>query len=289
MNSDCDGVAGPDGRAIKIPCACPPDRNQFIQVSIALLDFVVPSEARCPAQTATVSTSRRARAILFSISPRNAHANPHPQLLNQNVAAGFVINNPSVGISFPEDGSKASQLARLNAATVTLQNIHGPGVGCPQAATTFGAQLKAIQAEPDTPAPAPSAPAAPAPAPPANNAAAAGGVDPALVPDFGVAPGTSPDGTGNCKGLNNINIPCSCPPSRDEFIASLNANVAAGHAVNNPAVLTPFPTGSSKGDQQARIATLLSTLQNLHGPGVGCPAVSTVYGQLQQQINALPN
>ena len=69
----------------------------------------------------------------------------------------------------------------------------------------------------------------------------------------------------------------------------LNANVAAGHAVNNPAVLTPFPTGSAKGDQQARIATLLSTLQNLHGPGVGCPAVSTVYGQLQQQINALPN
>ena len=111
----------------------------------------------------------------------------------------------------------------------------------------------------------------------------------ALVPDFGVAPGTSPDGTGNCKGLNNINIPCTCPPSRDEFIASLNANVAAGHAVNNPAVLTPFPTGSSKGDQQARIATLLSTLQNLHGPGVGCPAVSTVYGQLRQQINALPN
>ncbi|KAI0718218.1 hypothetical protein C8T65DRAFT_737451 [Cerioporus squamosus] len=163
-------------------------------------------------------------------------------LLNQNVAAGFVVNNPS--------------------------NIKGPGVGCPQAATTFGAQAAAIQAEPDTPAP--SAPAAAAPAAPANNAApAAGGVDPSLVPDFG--------------------IPCTCPPSRDDFLASLNANVAAGHAINNPPILTPFPTGSSKGDQQARIATLLSTLQNLHGAGVGCPAVSTVYGQLQQQINALPN
>lgn len=69
---------------------------------------------------------------------------------------------------------------------------------------------------------------------------------------------------------------------------SLNANVNAGHAINNPGIAMPFPTGNSKGEQQARIATLLSTLQNLHGPGVGCPAVSTVYGQLQQQINALP-
>ena len=70
---------------------------------------------------------------------------------------------------------------------------------------------------------------------------------------------------------------------------ALNANVAAGHMINNPPIAAPFPTGNSKADQQARIATLLSTLQNLHGPGVGCPAVSTVYGQLQQQINALPN
>ena len=69
----------------------------------------------------------------------------------------------------------------------------------------------------------------------------------------------------------------------------LNANVAAGHATNNPSVAVSFPTGSSKAYQQARIGALLVTLQNLNGPGVGCPAVSTVYGQLQQQINALPN
>ena len=72
-------------------------------------------------------------------------------------------------------------------------------------------------------------------------------------------------------------------------LQSLNANVAAGHAINNPGIPISFPTGNSKPEQQARIASLLSTLQNLHGPGVGCPAVSTVYGQLQQQINALPN
>ncbi|TBU37634.1 anthranilate phosphoribosyltransferase [Dichomitus squalens] len=114
-------------------------------------------------------------------------------------------------------------------------------------------------------------------------------VDPALVPDFGVVPGTGADGTGNCLGINNVKIPCACPPDRNSFIASLNANVNAGHMINNPPIAAPFPTGNSKGEQQARIATLLSTLQNLHGPGVGCPAVSTVYGRLQQQINALPN
>ncbi|KAL7279514.1 hypothetical protein PYCCODRAFT_1439817 [Trametes coccinea BRFM310] len=253
---NCDGILGANGKPILIPCQCPPPRDQFID------------------------------------------------LLNQNVNAGFVINNPSVGISFPEDDSKASALARLNAATVTLQNIHGPGVGCPQAATTFGAQAQAINNGQDPASvvsqgvPQPSGAAAPASAPaattsaaaaPAASPAASGGVDPSLVPDFGVVAGTDPDGTGNCKGINNINIPCSCPPPRDEFIASLNANVAAGEAVNNPSVKLSFPSGNSKADQQARINALLVTLQNIHGPGVGCPAVSTVYGQLQQQINALPN
>ncbi|KAI0687017.1 hypothetical protein C8Q76DRAFT_698855 [Earliella scabrosa] len=113
-------------------------------------------------------------------------------------------------------------------------------------------------------------------------------VNPALVPDFGVQRGAGPDGFGNCTGINGVKIPCSCPPDRGAFIASLNANVNAGHMINNPGIAAPFPTGNSKQDQQARIATLLSTLQNLNGPGVGCPAVSTVYGQLQQQINALP-
>ncbi|KAH9849463.1 hypothetical protein C2E23DRAFT_737174 [Lenzites betulinus] len=113
-------------------------------------------------------------------------------------------------------------------------------------------------------------------------------VDPSLVPPFGVVAGSGADGHGNCVGVNGVLIPCSCPPPMDQFLASLNANVNAGHMLNNPPIAAPFPTGNSKPEQQARIATLLSTLQNLHGPGVGCPAVSTVYAQLQQQINALP-
>ena len=63
------------------------------------------------------------------------------------MAAGFVTTNPSVKVTFPTDGSTASQLARLNAAAVTLQNLEGPGKGCPIASTTFTAQGKAIGAQ----------------------------------------------------------------------------------------------------------------------------------------------
>jgi hypothetical protein len=66
------------------------------------------------------------------------------QDLNENVAAGQVVNNPSVKLSFPEDDSKASQLARINAAIVTLQNLNGKGKGCQVASTTFLAQEAAI-------------------------------------------------------------------------------------------------------------------------------------------------
>src|SRR5712672_2486478 len=78
------------------------------------------------------------------------------QTLNANVAAGHVLNNPSVPIAFPQDDSKGSQLARLNAASVTLQNLNGPGRGCPIVSTTFQAQAAAINAgtpSPVTPSP----------------------------------------------------------------------------------------------------------------------------------------
>jgi hypothetical protein len=135
------------------------------------------------------------------------------------VAAGRVVNNPGVSASFPTDNSKESKLARMQAALVTLQNMRGPGVGCPAASTTFLAQQKAIQDGTDTPAPAP----APAPAPPPAPAPA-GGVDPALVPEFGLQAGLNPTGTGDCDGIRNaagqiVKIPCACPPERNAFIA----------------------------------------------------------------------
>jgi len=227
---DCDGVANPAGVVVKVPCSCPPDRDQFIQQ------------------------------------------------LNANVAAGHAVNNPSISVSFPTDDSQASQLARIHTATVTLQNLRGPGQGCPSASTTFDQQARDVQAGTS----APPAPRAPPASPP-------GGVDPAKVPEFGHAAGLNPTGTGNCDGVKDpagavIEVPCSCPPDRDSFIQSLNANVAAGHATNNPSIAVSFPTDESKASQLARINAALVTLQNLRGPGVGCPAASTTFVAQQAAI-----
>lgn len=118
-------------------------------------------------------------------------------------------------------------------------------------------------------------------------------VDPSLIPEFGVDQNVNPDGTGNCDGVDvngtPAKIPCSCPPDRDTFVADLNANVAAGHAVNNPSVDVSFPTDSSKASQLARLNAATITLQNLNGPGVGCPQVATTFAAQQAAIEALPN
>ncbi|KAL0565911.1 hypothetical protein V5O48_016107 [Marasmius crinis-equi] len=230
---DCDGIPG----APKIPCACPPDRQAFIDS------------------------------------------------LNANVAAGHAVKNPSVPVSFPTSNSKEDQIARIQASLVTLQNLNGPGQGCPAVSTTFLQQQKAIQDGAAPPPPAPAAPAPPPPPAPAASPAKAGGVDPALVPDFGHQAGLNPTGTGDCDGIPGApKIPCTCPPDRQAFIDSLSANVAAGHAVKNPSVAVTFPTGQSVDDKKARLQASLVTLQNLNGPGVGCPAVSTTF---LKQLQAL--
>jgi len=243
---DCDGAAnGADGKPIKVPCTCPPDQATFLAA------------------------------------------------LNKNVAAGKAVNNPSIAVTFPTDNSVASQQARINTALVTLQNLNGPGQGCPASSTTLVAQQKALASggaapapAPAAPAPAPAAPAPAAPAAPAPPAAAApaasGGalstaqLDP-LTPQFGVTPNTNPTGTGDCDGINGIKIPCACPPDRQTFLTSLQGNIAAGKAVNNPSVAVSFPTDNSPASQRARIQASLVTLQNLNGSGKGCPASSTTF------------
>jgi len=212
------------------------------------------------------------------------------QALNANVAAGRAVNNSGIAVSFPTGNDKASKLARINTSLVTLQNLRGPGVGCPAASTTFVAQLKAIQTE--TEAPAPAAPAAPPSQParePDSQAPSQGGVDPALVPEFGHQAGLNPTGTGDCDGIKNaagqpIKVPCFCPPDRNSFIQSLNANVAAGNAVNNTGVAVSFPKGDDKASKLARINAALVTLQNLRGSGSGCPASSTTFVAQQKAI-----
>jgi len=248
---NCDGITNASGQVVKIPCSCPPARNDFLQS------------------------------------------------LNANVAAGKAVNNPSVALSFPTDNSKTSQLARIEAAIVTLQNLKGPGVGCPAASTTFVAQRQVIQdsnndsSAPPLPPPTPLPPAAPSPPAtspsPPSQTPAGGGVDPALVPEFGFQAGLNPTGTGDCDGIKNdagqvVKIPCACPPDRNFFINTLSANIAAGEVVNNPSVKISFPTDNSNQSKAARIIASLATLQNLNGPGKGCPAVSTTFSA---QLKAL--
>lgn len=246
---NCDGINGPNGKPIAVPCACPPDEASFIAS------------------------------------------------LNANVAAGHAVNNPSIAVSFPSDNSKGSQLARIDAALVTLQNLHGPGVGCPASSTTFVAQQAAILAEPAGGAPPPPPPPPPPPSPPAAPPAppAAPPASPSiasLVPQLGVTAGANPDGNGNCDGINGpsgqpIKIPCACPPSQADFDAAVAANVAAGHAINNPNVPFSFPLDSSKASQVSRVQAAIVTLQNLHGPGVGCPASSSTFSaQLKAALAA---
>ncbi|KAI9431001.1 hypothetical protein H4582DRAFT_1823246 [Lactarius indigo] len=251
---DCDGaVKGANGQPIKIPCACPPDRQTFVQE------------------------------------------------LNKNVAAGHVINNPSVGISFPEDNSKGSQLARINAASVTLQNLNGPGKGCPVVSTTFQAQAAAINAgTPPPPAvkpsPSPSSSPSPAASPkpaaspaPASGAPSAAQIE-AVAPPLGFTAGKNPTGSGDCDGAVNgadgkpIKVPCSCPPDQATFNQHLVGDVLAGHAVNNPSVKVSYPLDNSVQSKLSRVNTALVTLQNLFGPGKGCPAVSTTLSAQQAAL-----
>lgn len=72
----------------------------------------------------------------------------------------------------------------------------------------------------------------------------------------------------------------TCPPASITHTSSkaLTTNVLAGKAVNNTGVLISYPTGDSVQDQLARITASAITLQNLVGPGKGCPLVATTLG-----------
>ncbi|KAF8269395.1 hypothetical protein EI94DRAFT_1725344 [Lactarius quietus] len=260
-SGDCDGaVNGANGQPIKIPCDCPPDRDSFVQK------------------------------------------------LNANVAAGHVTTNPTVLVGFPQDNSTSSQIARINTAIDTLQNLDGPGKGCPVVSTTFQKQIAAINAGDPPPPPviplSSSSPSSPAPVPTPKPAAAAPPPTPstsgtptpaqieALAPPLGFTAGKNPTGTGNCDGAVNgadgkpIEVPCSCPPSQAVFNQNLVANVLAGQAVHNPSVKVTFPIDNSTSSQQARLTAASITLQNLNGPGQGCPIVSTTFQAQSKAISA---
>jgi len=270
---------------------------------------------------------------------------PNQDLFNAdliaNVAAGHPVNNSGVPgiITFPNDNSIASAMIRFHTSTVTLQNFHGSGVGCPQVSTNWSAQANALQALQDqgvvdvpagffdspsssTSSTPPPPPPPPAPAPsssssgnkhtctddntastttttttttsaPKATASSTGGSQPsssinlALVPPFGIVAGQDPDGTGNCRGVNNIAIPCSCPPDQTLFNDDLIANLAHGTPVNNTgAAHISFPEDDSIQSQLARFNAATETLQNLRGPGEGCPQAATTWGQQVAQLQS---
>ena len=131
--------------------------------------------------------------------------------------AGHAVNNPNVKVNFPLDNSTASLLSRFNAASDTLQNLNGPGKGCPIVSTTFQAQVAAIRAGKPlpppvvlptssssssssssspparSPSPAPVLAAAPPPAPSTSGTPTPAQIE-ALAPQLGFTSGKNPTG-----------------------------------------------------------------------------------------------
>ena len=126
------------------------------------------------------------------------------------------------------DDSKASKLARLNAASVTLQNFDGPGKGCPLAATTFDAQQAEIKSGTDASSSASlsfmSLVPVPVAAVPGNEIGGGASVDirfPSFVTDSGSTPSQSEqDGTNNPKDSNIGPVTCG---TDTEYAANLYA------------------------------------------------------------------
>lgn len=148
-----------------------------------------------------------------------------------------------------------------------------------------------------TPAASSSSPSSPSSSSSSSTTnASTGGVNPALVPDFGVVPGTNANAkqTGSCDGFaaatNAVTlIPCNCPPNRATFLAALNENVAKGSVEGTPVEFSNDATDQSEATNTQRATALLVTLQNLNGPGVGCPAASAPNFAVQQKTGAVSN
>ncbi|KAK5557042.1 hypothetical protein LTR46_004853 [Exophiala xenobiotica] len=106
-------------------------------------------------------------------------------------------------------------------------------------------------------------------------------VDGSSCPAFGITAGVkASDGTANCAGDNGVDIPCNCPPDLNTFTSFLGEVVSGG---------AQFPSGTSAADQLTRLQTCLVALQNFRGgqgSGVGCPIVSTMWKELQAQLQS---
>lgn len=113
-----------------------------------------------------------------------------------------------------------------------------------------------------------------------NAANATGPISESVIPDYGLAAGVpSKSQPGSCLGANNINIPCTCPPSKAAVAATLTTFVARGKAGSVPISFPDPAQDTSLAANRARINAIVNTLQNFNfdktgRTGDGCPAAS---------------
>lgn len=127
-------------------------------------------------------------------------------------------------------------------------------------------------------------------------AAAAGAITAAIIPDFGVTPGVqSTAQPGSCVGAGGKNIPCTCPPTKDAFVTTLNTFVSRAKAGNTPIAFSTDFSDQSVKTNLARINAMVNTMQNLNfdktgRTGDGCPAVSfPTLANIQKQLQSGQN
>lgn len=100
-------------------------------------------------------------------------------------------------------------------------------------------------------------------------------IDPRLIIPFGVTPGIpSLDQLGSCQGYDQINIPCKCPPTKEDFLNMLQKFNTRGDIFGSPFHFDTNLTDQSAETQLARINAAIVALQNLDDTtkGKGCPA-----------------
>ncbi|KAK8113465.1 hypothetical protein PG984_013991 [Apiospora sp. TS-2023a] len=108
----------------------------------------------------------------------------------------------------------------------------------------------------------------------------AGAISESVIPDFGLTAGVpSKSQPGSCVGANNINIPCTCPPSKAAVASTLTTFVSRGKAGSVPIAFPDPAKDTSLAANRARINAIVNTLQNLNfdktgRTGDGCPAAS---------------
>jgi len=307
---DCDGPRQPNGQIPKVPCSCPPLQDAYIKALTANVlaghavnntgvrvtfptgNSVQDKHGRITAGTITLQNLKAAGVGCPNVATTFAQ-----QSLNLDQCGDFTCG----GSSSSSSSSTPAPAATQPPANVAPANVGGESTTTVTVKTTITSTVtvtsgatQAPQAQlVASPPPASSSSSSSSSAPPANTGSAVLTRDIVnqLAPQLGSVQNNNPNKFGDCDGPKQPDgtipkVPCACPPDRNEFVDQLLANALAGHAIRNPTVKVTFPTGNSKADQQGRITASTITLQNLNGPGQGCPNVSTT---LKAQSDAIGN